>query len=539
MFVHEATRSLMLRADDPLAIREVIPHSRIMGHPDYNIAVQHTVESTRILRNMGYEDTPSPIAAYYDWPGKFTPFDHQRVMAEAYTMHSRIFNLSEMGTGKTAASLWAADWLMKEGKVNRVLVVAPLSSLERIWMEAAFDVTMHRKAVVVHGTREKRQAMLDSGADFYIINHDGISIRPIREAIMRDPRIDLVIVDEGGKFRNSKTDRYRALAEITTTRPDMRVWWLTGTPCPNAPSDVWSQCRIVSPARVPPYFGKFRNMTMYEVDSQHHTWKPKPDAYTVAFNAMQPAVRFNKDDCLDLPPVMSEDWQAEMSSDQKRAYDEMRNEMYMADVANQCKGKEITAVNAADKLNKLRQILCGAVKVTEDVAKGKSPSQYVILDHKPRFKVLMDAIETAATKVLVVVPFKGIIRSLEKELSEHYSVGMLNGDVPIGRRNAIITDFKTKTDPHILLCHPQVMAHGLNLVEANVLIFYAPIYSNDDYRQVIERFNRPGQLHKMTIIRIGAHPLDWSIYATVDNRDDGQQSVLRLYKSVIYGDDNV
>jgi SNF2 family DNA or RNA helicase len=111
-------------------------------------------------------------------------------------------------------------------------------------------------------------------------------------------------------------------------------------------------------------------------------------------------------------------------------------------------------------------------------------------------------------------------------------VGVLNGDVPVRERDRIINEFKLQDDPHILLCHPKVMAHGLNLTEADMLIFYAPIYSNDEYQQVNERFNRAGQKNKMTIVRIGSHPLEWEIYRLLANRQSTQNSILDLYKVV-------
>jgi SNF2 family DNA or RNA helicase len=249
-------------------------------------------------------------------------------------------------------------------------------------------------------------------------------------------------------------------------------------------------------------------------------WVARADAYTVAYDAMQPAVRFKKADCLDLPPVTIQDHQAELSKEQRKAFDELKKSM----VAEAKQGKQIKAVNAADQIGKLRQILCGAIKVGDD--------DYQALDHGPRLQVLLDAIQSASAKVLIVAPFKGIVRSLEVELAKHYSVGMLNGDVAPRMRDKIIGEFKMNADPHILLCHPKVMSHGLNLTEADTLIFYAPIYSNDEYQQVTERFNRAGQTRKMTIIRMAAHPLEWEIYKMLNNRQSTQNSILDLYKVV-------
>lgn len=515
MLVHKETGSLLLHAPDPFYIRDLIPKSKVIEHDGYNVALKHTVESTKVLRNIGI-DAPAPILSDYDWPGRYKPFAHQKVIAEFLTLHKRAFNLSEMGTGKTAATLWASDYLMKIGRVHRAVVLSPLSTVERVWMHDIFDVLMHRVGVVVHGTKEQREKALAVNADFYILNHDGVQISWLVDHIRKREDIDLVIVDEGSMFRNFGTKKYKALARML--RPDQRLWWLTGTPCPNAPTDAWAQAKMVSPNRVDQFFGAFRRRTMYQVSQ--FKWLPKPDAYNIAYEAMQPAVRFKKADCLDLPPVMIEDRECGMTKEQAVAFFDMKTVM-MAEA----KERQITAVNAADKINKIRQILCGVVK-------DPNTGEYLPLPHGPRTQVLLEAIQQASAKVLVVVPFKGIINELEKEVSQHYSVAVLNGDVSPKVRDKIIRAFKETPDPHVLLCHPKVMAHGLNLTEADTLIFYAPIYSNDEFQQVTERFNRAGQTRKMTIIRIASHPVEWKIYSLVDTKKVTQDNILNLYETV-------
>jgi len=516
MLVHEPTHSLLLQVPDPLSIRELLPHSRTLPRDDYNLAVQHTLESTRVLRNLGFY-APAPIRYGYRWPGKFRPFAHQITMAEFLTLNKRAFNLSEMGSAKTNGALWAADWLMTEGHVRKVLVVTPLSTVDRVWAQDIFDTLMHRRCAIVHGTREKRLKMLAADVDFYIINHDGIAIKEIEDIIARTPEIDLVIVDEAGMFRNAQTRKYKALSRLVARR-DLRLWLLTGTPCPNAPTDAWALARLVAPARVPKFFGAFKRQTMMQVSQ--FKWVPRADAFTTAYAAMQPAVRFKKADCLDLPPVTTQDHTCELTPEQKTAVKELKKDM----VAALAGKRVITAANAADQIGKLRQILCGAVKVGED--------EYLPIPSAPRLGALMTAIESASAKVIVVVPFKGIQRLLLEEIGRHYPVELINGDVSPAKRNEIIKRFKTTPEPHVLLCHPKVMAHGLNLTEADTMIFYAPIYSNDEFQQVMDRFNRAGQTRKMTIIRLGAHPLEWKIYDLLDNRKAVQNSILDLYKAV-------
>lgn len=515
MLVHPPTQSVLLHVTDPLAIHELVPKSKLVTHADYNIVVKHDLQSATVLRNMGI-DVPSPILTNYDWPGKYKPFAHQKVMAEFLTLHPRVFNLSEMGTGKTASTLWAADYLMKVGAVRRALILSPLSTLERVWKNDIFDVLMHRTASIVHGTRKQRETALAHKCDFYILNHDGVAIKDIADHLYKRPDIDLVIVDEASMFRNADTEKYKRLRAMV--RPDQRLWLLTGTPCPNAPTDAWALTRLVSPSRVPQYFGSFKRMTMYQ--ATQFKWAPKPEAYNIAYEAMQPAVRFKKSECLDLPPVITEDRDTKLTKEQMQMFEAMRHEMQI-----EAKEKQITAVNAADKIGKLRQILCGAIK--DPVAET-----YIPLPHGPRVSVLLESISEAAAKVIVIVPFKGAINVLAKEVSKHYSCAVINGDVPPKSRDRIIREFKTQDDPHVLLCHPQVMSHGLNLTEADTLIFYAPIYSNDQFQQVTERFNRAGQTRKMTIIRIGGHPLEWKIYRMVDQKKLTQDSILDLYESL-------
>lgn len=524
MFVHHASKSLLVQAA-PAAIDSMVammPAAKIDNEQHYNVVVKHTEATTKLLREMGHA-APSPIISYYDFPkfkGIYTPFDHQRYMAEFMTLHRRCFNLSEMGSGKTNSALWAADYLMVTKKVRKVLILSPLSTLERVWQLGIFDTLMHRKCAIVHGSRDKRKAALAADVDFYICNHDGIAIGEIRELLCKRPDIDLVIVDEGSKFRNANTDKFKALQKIIATPVEKRLWWLTGTPAPSGPDNVWSQCKLVSPDRVPKFFGAFRREVMMEVSE--HVWKPRENGFKRAFEAMQPAVRFTKAECLDLPSCTTEDWECELTKDQKDAFKQMVDGM-KSDLG---KGVELTAVNAADKLNKLRQILLGSVKAGE---------QYIDLDCKPRQQLVRDAVEFASGKSIIIVPFKGALRSLEQQMSTYTTVGAVNGDVPIARRNKIFQDFTNLRDPNTLLCHPTVMSHGLTLTEADVMAFYGPIYSNDEYRQVVERINRPGQTRKMTIIRIGASPVEWAIYRMLDTRDTGQASILKLYNEIATG----
>jgi hypothetical protein len=149
--------------------------------------------------------------------------------------------------------------------------------------------------------------------DFYIVNHEGLDI--IDEHLTGRSDIDLVIVDECAEYRNSSTTKYEVLANAIGKR---RLWMVTGTPCPKAPTDAWAQARLVNKNRVPLYASQWKKETMLQVST--HRWIPRAGSYERAYEVLQPAIRFRKKDCLDLPPLLWEKPQVELSKAQLKAY---------------------------------------------------------------------------------------------------------------------------------------------------------------------------------------------------------------------------
>ena len=523
MIVHKPSKSLLLRLrpEKFSTLRSLFPnHSKPLDFNGHNLAVPHNIQMVKVLRNMGIK-APSPIRHYYSWPrpARFAQvFDHQYETADFLTLHNRCFVLNEQGTSKTASALWACDYLMSLGVIKRVVIAAKLSTLEQVWLNEIFDVCMHRTALVLHADAAKRKAMLAQEVDFYIVNHDGLKI--LADDIVKRKDIDLIIVDEASAYRNAQTGQYKVLERVAKNK---RLWLLTGTPCPNAPTDAWALARLVDPSRVPQYFTSFKRLTMNQIST--YKWVPKPGSHEIAYNAMQPAIRFKKSECLTLPPVTYTNRACGMSKEQADAYQQMKAHLVLAD-----KAAPITAVNAADKISKLRQILCGAVKNPET-------GEYVVLDHGPRLSVLLELIEEASAKVLVIVPFKGIVPVLRAEIQAWHDkrgdgrrTEVVNGDVTPKERSRIFQDFRDDDALNELVCHPKVMAHGLNLTQADMVVLYAPIYSNEETLQVLDRINRPGQTRKMTIARIVGNSLEQSIYTMVQGRAVAQEDILALYK---------
>jgi len=452
---------------------------------------------------------PPPILSQYDWAG-ITPFDAQKDTAQLLACNNRAFVLSDMGTGKTLSTLFACDFLMKSQDIKKVLVVAPLSTLTSVWEREIFSWMPHRTSVSLHGTSDKRHKLLESDVDFYIVNHDGL--RVIEHAIRDRDDINCVVIDELAVYRNARSGRWKTLNGVLKTKH--YAWGLTGQPTPNAPTDAYGQIKLLSPDRVPKFFKAFQAETMYQVTQ--FRWLAKPGANDVVRDAMQPAIRFTRDDMVDLPPTTYTTLEVELSPEQKKAYKSMWN-----DFALQYDNGETTAVNSGVQLFKLLQIACGF---------AYTETKTIELPHAERLTALKSIIDGTPNKVIVYAPFKHTCNQLKDDLSQHYSVDMVNGDVKKTERDAIFNLFQNTKNPRVLIAHPQVVAHGLTLTAADTIVWYSPHPSLEIYAQANARITRPGQANHTHIVHIESSAVERKIYKRLQAKGDAQSILLEMFK---------
>lgn len=506
-------KKILLRDSHPTRITTVIPTSKIIQYKGVElVVVPHDLDEVRVLNNMGYSIT-SPVSHYYKWSGRYTPFAAQGFTTDKLTLNERMFVLNQIGTGKTVSVLWAYDYLRSIGTVRRMLVVTPLSTMERVWADEVFEHFPHLETQVLYGTAKRRVDQLSYPADIYIINHDGVKVPEIREALLKRDDIDIVTVDELASFRNAGTDRWKALRRITETRK--YLWGLTGTPIPNSPTDAWAQCRLIAPHRVPPYFGRFREMVERKVSV--FKWVARDNALQTVMDAMQPSVLFRRDECVDLPPTMYEHRFVEMSAEQKKAYKQMMTSL-VAEAAN----GQIMAVNEAVKAAKLAQIACG---VAYD-QKGEC----VQFECQGRLDVLKEIIEESDGKVIVFVPLTGGLEMVAKEVGKEWQTAIIHGGVGKSERDQIFGEFQRPGGLHVLVAHPRCMSHGLTLVEANTIIWFIPTNNHEDYEQANGRITRPGQKRTTLIFHIEGSEVEKRMYKRLQSKSSMQNLLLDMIK---------
>jgi superfamily II DNA or RNA helicase len=500
----------MSTTSHPLAkvgqIAQAISRLNPLARTDRSAETQTTPSSGMSAKNS--------ILTDYNWPGKFKPFAHQKQTAEFLTLNRKAFCFNEQGTGKTASVIWATDYLMTLGIVKRVLVICPLSIMKSAWQQDLFKFAIHRTCDVAYGDAKQRRKIINAGAEFVIINFDGVEI--VKQDIM-DSGFDLIVVDEASAYKNAQTTRWKTLKEVASKVKGM--WMLTGTPAAQSPVDAYGLAKLINPDNTPKFYGQFRDQVLYKVSM--YRWVPKPQAQQIVHKVLQPAIRFEKNQCLDLPDVTFVERDAPLTPQQNKYYDLLKKLMTMS-----AAGEQVTAVNAATNINKLLQISGGAVYT--------DTGEVVEFDVSNRLKVIQEVIEEASHKVLVFVPFTHTIELLAKYLTNAgITCAVINGQVPVNKRHDIINDFQQTETTRVLIIQPQAASHGLTLTAANVVIWYAPVTSVETYLQANARINRPGQKNPMTIVHIKGSEVEARLYKMLNNNIDNHSKIIDLYRQEI------
>tara|TARA_R110000868_G_scaffold376563_3_gene641585 strand:- start:403 stop:1317 length:915 start_codon:yes stop_codon:yes gene_type:complete len=302
-------------------------------------------------------------------------------------------------------------------------------------------------------------------------------------------------------------------------KPDTWLWMLTGTPAAQSPVDAFGLAKLVNPKGVPKFFSSFKDMVMQKVG--HFRWLIRPNADKIVFEALQPAIRFTKEECLDLPELTYVTREVELTPQQRKYYELLRKQLVITS-----SGEQITAVNAAVGLSKLLQISCGAVY--------SDSGETLEFDIKNRYKVLREAVDETKQKILIFVPFKNTIKLLAQKLeADGFSTEIINGEVPAHKRAEIFKKFQETPDPKILIIQPQAAAHGVTLTAADTVIWWGPTPSLETYAQANARAHRAGLKHPVTVIRLQGSNAEKHLYKMLDNRISNHVKLVELYKGLL------
>jgi SNF2 family DNA or RNA helicase len=385
------------------------------------------------------------------------------------------------------------------------------------WMGDINNSVIHRSAVIAHHTQASRRIeMIQRDYEIVITNYEGLNL--IADEVRNDGRFDLVIVDEANAYKTPTTRRWKALNSILT--PNTYLWMMTGTPASQSPVDAYGLAKLVNPEGVPKFFTAWRDQVMNKVTM--FKWAAKVDAKEKVHEALQPAIRFTKAQCLDLPPVITMTREVALTPQQAKYYNMLKDRMLV-----QAAGETITAVNAAAGVSKLLQISCGAA-YTDD-------KEVVEFDSAPRLAVLEEILEETDRKVIIFALFRSTISTINTFLLKRGIPNeCIHGDVPPSKRGQIISRFQNEPEPRVLVMQPAASAHGITLTAADTVVFYGPLMSVEQYIQCCARADRKGQdSDKVTVIHIQGSPIEKRMFTALEGKVSDNSLLTQMFETEI------
>lgn len=483
----------------------------VLGKPDL-VAVPNTNANLHELFRRGGKLAHNKTYDNITSLSKFPPMQHQKESIKFLINNMRAFDLSEMGTGKTASAIWAAEILRSMGIVQRVLILCPLTCVHSVWVDEIFNLAMSRNVgTLLAGEDRKRDSIRNF--DYVVMNHDGIKFQNVRR-LTKDYYPQLIILDESAEFKSELTKKHASLTALV--KHTYWFWQLTGSPTPNSPVDAYGQILLAYPFwRMTKT--KFSYMTTMKV--AEYKYIPTANAKQVVHEHMRPAIRHERAKCLTLPPQMFSTRRIAMSKQQTSAFNSMLD-TYIAEAD----GEIISAANAAVKVSKLLQIMCGFVYNANKKA--------VLIDGpNPRMDAVNDVIAQTEHKVLVFTPFTSSVGLLAKHVTAHAVT--IHGGTTKPQRNERIKEFKNNPDVRVMIANPRTMAHGLTLNQADTVLWFAPPFGLTPYEQATARNYRKGQDKHTFVIHFESTAIDKKMFATLRSRGNMQKGILDLYATLV------
>lgn len=437
-------------------------------------------------------------------------FDHQRTYLEKYAQRGGHALFWEQGTGKTRAALENARILREAGAVGGVLLVAP-NGVHRQWVEQEgpehtpdlgqpWFLYETSKAGGKKYRAELRKAVMGE-FPFLAMSYDAFMTKEGRKwAQLMLERRALWILDESTSIKSPGAKRTRAIVAAAPKAAYRRI--LTGTPVTNRPFDVYAQVKFLDPTfwssqgfesytAFKNYFGLWGRGFNSQQGREFPQLRGFRHIDELRELLAQVGHRVLKDDVLDLPPKLYARRFFEMSTDQARAYRELRDETVAV-----LDGKVVEADLAMVRLLRLQQVTCGYLPV--------EGGWHTFLGKNARLQCFLQLAEEVGHQAIVWCRFQRdvdlVYRALE---TEGYTAVKYDGTVPDPLRARAKTAF-LQGDAQWFVSNPAAAGFGHTFVNARTVVYYSNSFDLEERIQSEDRAHRAGQTHKVEYIDIVA-----------------------------------
>lgn len=440
----------------------------------------------------------------------FNLYHHQAVALSYLRCNDHFALFMEQGTGKTLVILTHVRDLLKQGKINNFLIVAPKSALGS-W----------ERDIELFNTLD--QDLLKNCGIF--INYDRVWRKDFDTKVF-----DLITLDEAHRIKNHTSNRSESLLKMATRTKYKYI--LTGTPISNGQlENIWSLYCFLDPylkyGRA--YSNVFKNYMEEQSPGNYcGSYGEFLDRYCILNRYYRPSsyinvkelqklinmysYRIKKAECLDLPEKLPDEV-IKVELKEKALYKRLHDKSALLEY-------EILAENPLSRMVKLRQLCSGHIK-----------NEFELFEFKhEKLEILKELIEgyEDSKKLVIFAEFKysikAISRLLERLKIKHV---VLDGDQ---KNKSIWRDFQSNERIKIIVCQYQTASEGIDLFASDTVIFYEPTLRSQVLEQSRDRIHRSGQKNKCSYIHlITKGTVEVDIYRALINYQDFSEKLFTEY----------
>ena len=434
-------------------------------------------------------------------------FKHQTETTDFILQNPRVLVTSDPGTGKTRSVLDA----YAQRCAGRMLVLAPLSILQASWGDDIEKFTPNLTYTVAYA--RNRAKAFESDAQIIITNHDAAKWLAKNQHVLNG--FDTLCIDEFTAFKNKDSQRSKAINKVAKLF-DYRIA-MSGTPNSNTICDIWHPTLLVDDGhRLGHRFYTFRSNVCTPVfNGFANEWRDKQDAELIVAAAIKDInIRYELEDCLDMPKQSYHTIKTQLSDAMMQAYKELAEDNVL------WTGKAtINAVHAGVLTKKLLQLCTGAVY---------DENNNVVGFHEERYNLVMDLVEQRSHSL---VAFNWtherdyLIQQAEKRKIKY---AVIDGSVSAKVRKDVV-DRMQAGQLQVVFAHPQSAGHGLTLTTATSVIWCSPTYNAEHYQQFNRRIYRAGQTKRTEVIHIAAdNTWETDVYKKLNGKLGRMENLLSI-----------
>jgi SNF2 family DNA or RNA helicase len=432
---------------------------------------------------------------------KTEPFDHQRKALDLSWNKKNYAYFMEMGTGKTKVAIDNIGILKLQNELDIVIIAAPKS----VYINWETEIETHLSDQVPYKIfawqRDKKpidDAILDGKLGIYLINIEALShksgVKFVKELLLRY-RNSMFIIDESTTIKNQGAMRTKSVLKIAPQSKYRRI--LTGSPVTKSPLDLYTQCGFLSPELLgfSSYYSfraRYAVMDQIRVGNDRYIFAPK---YYTNLDELEAKLaefsyRVRKDDCLQLPKKNRYIRTVDLTAEQQKTYDELKQRALAI-----IEDDQISFNNKLTELLRLHQVTCGFVKGDSGVVREFKKC--------PKTEELMNIIDETDSKIIIWANYVYNIKNIMKKLEAKYGKGStvaIFGEVSREDRQAAVKSFQEDPNCRFFVGNPTTGGFGLTLTAASYVVYFSNTFNLEVRQQSEDRAHRIGQKSDVTYI---------------------------------------